>query len=172
MPEPSPERPPIVVVMGVTGVGKSTLGRDLAAHHGFRFFDADDFHPEANVAKMRAGVPLTDEDRKPWLERLAALLAQASEPTVLACSALKASYRETLRRAAPGLLVVHLTGSREAITARVAARPDHYMPSSLVESQFATLEAPAPGPYVLALDCDLPVDVMSKAVMERLAVLE
>jgi gluconokinase len=172
MPERSLKRPPIVVVMGVTGVGKSTLGRDLATHQGFRFFDADDFHPEANVAKMRAGVPLTDEDRKPWLERLAALLAQASEPTVLACSALKASYRETLRRAAPGLLVVHLTGSREAITARVAARPDHYMPSSLVESQFATLEAPAPGPYVLALDCDLPVDVMSKAVMERLAVLE
>lgn len=166
-----PSRPPVVVVMGVTGVGKSTLGRDLALHHGFRFFDADDFHPEANIAKMRAGVPLADADREPWLERLAALLREALEPTVLACSALKAHYRDMLEAAAPGLLFVHLIGSRQAIAARVDERQGHYMPASLVDSQFAALEPPQPGPRVLALDCNLPVAAMSNAVIERLAAL-
>jgi gluconokinase len=137
-----------VVVMGVSGSGKSTVGALLARRLGADFLDADEFHPPENVAKMAAGVPLTDADRKPWLERLNAELRQRKN-AVLACSALKESYRRTL---AQGIdcRFVHLRGTIELIRARMQARSHRYMPASLLESQFATLEPPAD-----AIDVDI-----------------
>jgi carbohydrate kinase (thermoresistant glucokinase family) len=131
----------IVVVMGVSGSGKSTVGALLAKQLGVEFLDADEFHPPENVAKMASGVPLTDEDRKPWLERLNAELRKRKD-AVLACSALKESYRCTL---AQGIdcRIVHLRGPVELIRARMQTRRHRYMPAALLESQFATLEPPA-----------------------------
>lgn len=126
--------------MGVSGSGKSTVGALLAGRLGAQFLDADEFHPPANVAKMAAGVPLTDADRRPWLERLNAELGKRKD-AVLACSALKESYRRTLSQ---GLdcRFVHLRGPIELIRARMQERSHRYMPASLLESQFATLEPP------------------------------
>ena len=131
----------IVVVMGVSGSGKSTLGALLGQRLGVEFLDADEFHPPESVAKMAAGMPLTDEDRLPWLERLNAELRKRQH-AVLACSALKESYRGAL---AEGIdcRFVHLRGSIELIRSRMAQRRHRYMPASLLESQFAALEAPA-----------------------------
>ena len=131
--------------MGVSGCGKSTVGRLLAARLGLPFLDADEYHPPENVAKMAAGVPLGDADRWPWLERLNAELAAADRSgpgAVLACSALKAAYRDVLRRGLPACRFVHLRGSRELIAARLAERRHRYMPASLLDSQFAALEPP------------------------------
>ena len=136
----------IVVVMGVAGAGKTTVGRLLAADLGAAFLDADDFHPSANVAKMRAGTPLEDADRWPWLERLNAALrerASRGEAAVLACSALKAAYRERLLEGLPQAKLVYLRGARELIAGRLAARRGHYMNPALLDSQFAALEEPA-----------------------------
>ncbi len=161
---------PVVVVMGVSGSGKTTLGQALSARHGFRFLDADDFHSSGNVAKMRAGLALDDADRVPWLERLAGLLAEAREPTVLACSALKARYREVLVSRCPQALFVHLAGSRELIGARLTARTDHYMPPSLLNSQMSALEAPGEDGASITLRCDQPVDHLCGAVLSAIAV--
>lgn len=134
-----------VVVMGVSGCGKSTVGKRLAAELGWEFLDADDYHPPANVAKMARGEPLTDADRAPWLTALAgALAARLAEGrgVVLACSALKRAYRDRLREAGAGVRFVYLRCDRELIHQRVAARGSHFFPAALVESQFATLEEP------------------------------
>lgn len=131
----------IVVVMGVSGSGKTTLGRALAARLGCRFLDGDDFHPSANVEKMRAGVPLDDADRAPWLERLNGELRGGGD-AVLACSALKQRYRDALARGVPDVRLVHLRGSVELIAARLARRRHRYMPATLLQSQFDALEAP------------------------------
>jgi gluconokinase len=135
----------VVVLMGVCGCGKTTVGRTLAEELGWPFLDADDFHPAANVAKMRAGTALTDDDRWPWLDRIAgelrAILGRGGH-AVLACSALKQAYRERLARAGD-VRFVHLAGDRATIAARLAERKHRYMPSSLLDSQFAALEAPA-----------------------------
>lgn len=128
--------------MGVSGCGKSTIGALLAERLRFPFLDADEFHPPANVAKMAAGTPLTDEDRRPWLELLNERL-RALPDAVLACSALKERYRQTLAKGIADCRFVHLRGSRELIAARLAARRHRYMPASLLDSQFAALEAPA-----------------------------
>ena len=134
----------IVVVMGVSGCGKSTVGEALAQSLGWSFLDADDFHPPSNVQKMASGVALTDEDRWPWLDAIAAelarILAQGAH-AVLACSALKAAYRERLARAGD-VRFVHLVGDFDTIAARLASRRHRYMPATLLESQFATLEPP------------------------------
>jgi gluconokinase len=159
----------VVVVMGVSGSGKTTLGRALAARHGFRFLDADDFHPPGNVAKMRAGTPLDDADRAPWLRRLSGLLAEARVPTVLACSALKARYRERLVAGCPQVLFVHLDGPADLIGARLAARAGHYMPASLLESQIGALEAPGEDGACVTLACDRPVPDLCAAVLAALA---
>ena len=158
----------IVVVMGVTGCGKSTVGAALAQRMGWRFLDADDFHPPANVAKIAAGTPLTDGDRWPWLDRLAAELRaieQSGGSAVLACSALKASYRARLA-AAGNVRFVHLAGDEATIAARLASRRHRYMPASLLASQFATLEAPE---NAIEVDVRLPVERQVEAIRTALA---
>ncbi|WP_442816763.1 gluconokinase [Streptomyces sp. NBC_01304] len=129
--------------MGVTGTGKSTVGRLIASRLGVAYAEGDSLHSPQNVAKMASGTPLTDEDRWPWLDRVGEWCAAASREGVggvISCSALKRVYRDRLRSAAPGLVFVHLAGSRELIGARQEARVGHFMPGSLVDSQFATLE--------------------------------
>jgi len=131
--------------MGVCGSGKTTVGRLLAGELGWIFRDGDDYHPPANVAKMAAGVPLTDADRQPWLRRLAKILRRAlaaGEGMVLACSALRAAYRQLLGADRPGVLLVYLRGSPQTIAGRLAMRRHRYMPASLLDSQFAVLEEP------------------------------
>ena len=134
-----------IIVMGVSGCGKSTVGRALAERLNATFLDADDFHPEANVAKMRAGTPLNDVDRAPWLATLNHELRTRSkqgEEAVLACSALKINYRAAIRAGLPHTHWIFLDGSLELIAARMRERPNHYMPESLLRSQFEALQRP------------------------------
>ncbi|CAL9596549.1 gluconokinase [Streptomyces sp. enrichment culture] len=136
---------PLVVVTGVSGSGKSTVGRALAGRLGVPYEEGDDLHPPGNIAKMEAGAPLTDEDRAPWLERIAAWLAgHQGQGGVITCSALKRRYRDRLTAASPRVFFVHLHGPAELIAARIAARRGHFMPASLLRSQYAALEPLAP----------------------------
>jgi gluconokinase len=132
----------VVVIMGVSGSGKTTVGRALAERFGVPYAEADDFHPAANVAKMASGQPLTDEDRWPWLRIIAEWITERGEDRggVVTCSALKRSYRDLLRTAADDVWFLHLDGSRELIGARIADRTGHFMPPALLDSQFADLE--------------------------------
>jgi len=149
--------------MGVSGTGKSTIGRALAEALGLPFVEGDDLHPPANVAKMAAGIPLTDADRAPWLDLVAARLA--GSPAVVACSALRRIYRDRLRADAPNLALVYLHGAREVLAARMAARPGHFMPTSLLDSQLATLEPPEPDENALAVDVALaPGEIVAEVV--------
>ena len=162
-------KPPLVVVMGVSGAGKSTVGALLAERLGLAFHDADDFHPPANVAKMRAGQPLTDADRAPWLDAIGAhLAAQHGQGCVVTCSALKRAYRDRLRALAPEARVVLLPGDDALVAARQAARQGHFMPASLVASQFATLEAPAPEEGAIALDVAAPPEMLADQAIRAL----
>ncbi|MGE7415737.1 gluconokinase [Methylobacterium tarhaniae] len=143
----NPTSPAVVVVMGVSGSGKTTVASLLAGRLGWEFEDGDDFHPPANVEKMQAGSPLTDEDRWPWLAAIAAwidTLRAEGRHGVVTCSALKRAYREILVGARPDVRLVYLKGDRELIGRRMAARHGHFMPTSLLDSQFRTLEEPAP----------------------------
>ena len=173
-------KPQIVLVMGVSGSGKSTLGAALAAHLGWAFADADDYHPSANREKMARGEALNDADREPWLYRLHellehallghellghALLEQNQHGLVLACSALKASHREILIGNLKGVNIVSLEGSRELIAERMRKR-DHFMPVSLLENQFATLE---PLTNAISVDIGLPIKTMLEQVVAQLA---
>jgi carbohydrate kinase (thermoresistant glucokinase family) len=153
----------IVIVMGVSGSGKSAVGALLAQRLGAEFLDADDFHPPQNVAKMAGGVPLSDEDRWPWLQKINGELKKRKH-AVLACSALKESYRQVLR-ADLECSFVHLRGSIELIRSRMQDRKHRYMPASLLESQFAALEPP-----VRAVDIDIarPVDECVAAILAQL----
>jgi carbohydrate kinase (thermoresistant glucokinase family) len=156
------------VVMGVSGCGKTVVGGLLAQRLGATFIDADDLHPPANVEKMRAGIPLDDADRAPWLALLNARLREegaAGRPVVLACSALKQRYRDALADGVPGLRFVHLAGGRDVIAARLAARQHRYMPASLLDSQFAALEPPA---GAIAVDVALPVEQAVEAAARAL----
>lgn len=152
---PGMEASPILV-MGVCGTGKTTVARGIAEALGGRFLDADDFHPEENVAHMAAGLPLNDEMRWDWLDRVAAAVAEAGRggvPVAFACSALKRSYRDRLRAHLGWVRIVHLVGPRALIAERMAARENHYMPIALLESQLADLEIP--GPEEAPLSCDI-----------------
>ena len=142
-PPPPPSVPLIAVVMGVSGTGKSTLGAALARDLGWPYAEGDDFHSAANVAKMHAGHPLTDEDRWPWLRAIAAWAGereQARSGGVVTCSALRRSYRDLLRAGHPDVRFICLVGSREVLAARLAGRQGHFMPAALLDSQLATLE--------------------------------
>lgn len=132
---------PLVVVMGISGVGKSSVGNDLADRFGVDYADGDDLHPEANIAKMAAGIPLTDDDRWPWLHDVGTWLARhGADGGVISCSALRRAYRDVLTDAAPRTMFLHLTGSHDLIRLRMKGR-EHFMPLSLLESQEQTLEA-------------------------------
>jgi gluconokinase len=171
---PSPSSPltgrPLVTVMGVSGSGKTTVGAALAQRLDVPFADADDFHPAANVAKMSAGTPLDDLDRLPWLQTISLWLADhAATGAVVSCSALKHWYRTILREAAPTQVFIHLDGSPEVVARRVAGRPGHFMPASLVESQFATLERLQDDEIGVTLPLDLPVDDLVARLVAALA---
>jgi gluconokinase len=144
--------------MGVAGAGKTTVGRLLAAEVGASFVDGDDLHSDAARAKMASGVPLTDDDRGPWLDRIGETLVSglaAGRSTIVACSALRRAYRDRLRvSVGPALRFVYLAATPEAMRARVAGRHEHYMPASLVDSQFATLEPPRGEGDVIEIDAD------------------
>ena len=150
---PSGAIPPVLVVMGVSGTGKSTVAGLLAGHLGWELREGDDLHPAANVEKMSAGIPLTDEDRWPWLDTIAAWIdeqAAAEEPGIVTCSALKRSYRDRLRR--PNVIFVYLAGDRATIAARMTSRMGHFMPAALRDSQLATLEVPGPDENVITVN--------------------
>jgi len=147
-----------VVVMGVAGFGKSAVGARIADALGLPLIEGDEFHPRANLEKMRRGLPLDDADRAGWLGVLAAELARHPDGAVLTCSALKRSYRDRLRCAVPGLRFVHLQLSQEEALRRVQGRGGHFYPPSLVASQFQALEDPSPEAGVLTVDACLPLD--------------
>ncbi|MCK5753548.1 MAG: gluconokinase, partial [Mycobacterium sp.] len=149
-----------VVVMGVSGSGKSTVGAALAQRVRAPFADADDFHPPENIAKMSAGRALDDADRRPWLESIGQWLAQHADGGVVSCSALKHSYRDQLRAHAPSVFFVHLDGPIEVITRRQASRPGHFMPATLLQSQFDTLEPLGPDEAGGVVDVDQSVDAI------------
>ncbi|WP_330456870.1 gluconokinase [Streptomyces sp. NBC_00820] len=133
--------PQVVVVMGVAGTGKTTIGPMLAARLGVPYAEGDDFHPEANIAKMSAGIPLEDADRWPWLDAIGQWAhGRAGLGGVVSSSALKRAYRDRLRAEAPGIVFVHLTGDRKLIEDRMSHRQGHFMPTALLDSQFATLQ--------------------------------
>jgi carbohydrate kinase (thermoresistant glucokinase family) len=156
-----------IVMMGVSGCGKTTVGRGLAQALGLPFVEGDELHPPRNVERMRAGIPLTDDDRKDWLDRVAESLA-ARTGVVVSCSALKRRYRERLRRAAPDLRLVHLRGAPALLAERLAARRDHYMPPSLLQSQLDALEPPAPEEQALVLDIDAAPEALVAAARQGL----
>jgi gluconokinase len=147
-----------VVVMGVAGSGKSAVGLRIAELLGLPLIEGDEFHPPRNIEKMRQGLPLDDQDRAGWLERLGRELLRYPGGAVLTCSALKRAYRDSLRAAVPGLRFVHLHLTQEQALQRVAARDGHFYPPSLVASQFEALEDPRSEPGVLAADAALPVE--------------
>ena len=170
MPSGKPVR--IVVVMGVAECGKTSVGSALGDREGAPFLDGDDYHPAANVAKMSAGTPLTDDDRWPWLEALARALAEVAEANgrvFAACSALKRAYRERLTVAAgEPVLFVHLAGGRDLIGARIGARRGHYMPSALLDSQFAVLEPPQADEFAVSVAIDGTVDEIVAAAAREI----
>ena len=161
---------PLLVVMGVSGSGKSTVGAALAQRLGVPFVDADDLHPEANIAKMSRGEALDDSDRGPWLETIGEWLAAHPEGGVVSCSALKRKYRDQLRHHVDALEFLHLQGSREVIARRQASRPGHFMPASLLTSQFATLEQLEPDERGVVIDVDQSVDAIVQQYVDRHAV--
>ncbi len=149
--------PQAIIVLGVSASGKTTVGRELAEHIGYEFCDADDLHSAENIAKMASGHPLTDEDRIPWLNAVGQHIAEAERlhhGVVVACSALKKSYRDILRHYDPSSFFIHLDGSFEVISSRIAARTHHFMPPSLLSSQFATLEALDEDEVGITIDID------------------
>ncbi|KBZ62317.1 hypothetical protein K875_03238 [Mycobacterium [tuberculosis] TKK-01-0051] len=154
-----------VVVMGVSGSGKSTVGAALAQRWRVPFVDADTLHPAANIAKMAAGEPLDDDDRYPWLERVGDWLAAHRDGAVVSCSALKRKYRDQLRARCPGVEFLHLSGPAELIGARLAARTDHFMPAALLRSQLDTLEPLGPDEAGMTVDVGPGVDAIVDTVV-------
>ncbi|HEY2442731.1 MAG TPA: gluconokinase [Streptosporangiaceae bacterium] len=161
----------IVVLAGVSGSGKSTVGALLADRMGWTFEDGDALHPAANVAKMRAGMPLTDEDRGPWLRAIGTWMDQriaAGESAVLACSALRRAYRDTLRAGRPDVFLVFLAITPGAAAARLAARHGHFFPPGLLDSQFRDLEPPSPAEPVLVVKAGRPPADLASEIITHL----
>jgi len=158
-----------IVVMGVSGCGKSTVGAALAEALGLRFVEGDELHPSRNVALMAAGTPLTDADRQDWLKAVAATLAAApADGVVVSCSALKRSYRDLLRVSAPDLQLVHLHGAPALLAQLLQARKGHYMPASLLQSQFDTLEAPGADECVYSANVEQAPSLLVAQLLHRL----
>jgi gluconokinase len=163
--------PNALIVMGVSSSGKSSIGKALAERLGWRFADGDDFHPPANVEKQRAGQALTDEDRWPWLQSIADEIDRVTAEggkLVVACSALKRVYRDLLVHGRHDIRIVYLDGSRELIAKRMAARKNHFMPPSLLDSQFKTLEMPGTDERVIAVSIDDDIDGIVAAIAKQL----
>jgi len=163
--------PNALIVMGVSSSGKSSIGKALAERLGWRFADGDDFHPPANVEKQRAGQALTDEDRWPWLQSIADEIDRVTAEggkLVVACSALKRAYRDLLVHGRHDIRIVYLDGSRELIAKRMAARKNHFMPPSLLDSQFKTLEVPGTDEQVIAVSIDDDIDGIVAAIAKQL----
>ncbi|MGW2890792.1 gluconokinase [Streptomyces griseoruber] len=158
--------PHVIAVMGVAGTGKTTIGHLLATRLGVPYAEGDDFHPPANIAKMSAGVPLEDADRWPWLDAIGAWAhGRAGRGGVVSCSALKRAYRDRLRATAPGLVFVHLAGDRALIEDRMGHRRGHFMPTALLDSQFATLQPLQPDEAGVVVDVSgTPEEITERAV--------
>ena len=168
---PGQESPKYLIVMGVASCGKSTLGALLAQRFGWDFIDGDDLHPEANVAKMRSGAPLNDQDRQPWLEKIAATLEAwrgKNKSGVIACSALHLDYRNTIRAGREDVVFAYLRGDQELFAQRIAARQGHFMPPQLLASQFATLEEPEPFEHAIILDAALAPEQLAETVAQAI----
>lgn len=162
-------RSPVLVLMGVSGCGKSTVAALLAGRMGCDFEEGDDLHPAANVEKMAAGHPLDDEDRKPWLAKVAAWIRQhtdAGRPGIITCSALKKSYRDVLR--GERVVFVYLAGTHDQIAGRLAARHGHFMPTSLLDSQFATLEPPTPDEDSITVSISASASALADEIVDTL----
>lgn len=160
-----------IIVMGVSGCGKTTVGTQLAAALNARFVDGDDLHPAENKAKMAAGIPLNDQDRWPWLDLVGKTLnmdAPGVAGNVIACSALKRAYRDQIRIKCPGAIFVHLTGSRELLAARLSGRKHEYMPASLLDSQLQILEGLADDEFGFEVSIDQPVSRQIEEILSRL----
>jgi len=165
--------PPILVIMGVSGSGKSTVAEKLAARLGWSFEEGDTLHPEINIAKMHAGIPLTDTDREPWLDRVAGWIdgqRGKKEPGIITCSALKRAYRQFIIGDRPEVRLVYLRGGRDLIAEHFAGRHDHFMPASLLRSQIDTLEEPDPSEDPLTIDATAPPDQIAEEIIWRLGV--
>jgi gluconokinase len=163
--------PVVIVLMGVSGSGKSTVGAELSQVLGWPFRDADSFHPPANIEKMSRSVPLTDDDRWPWLDAINAWIGERlahREPGIVSCSALKRAYRARIGARRQGVRLVYLLGSQDMIAARLAARTDHFMPPGLLASQFATLEEPGPEEKALVIGIAMPPRYMATSMIEKL----
>ena len=168
--KPSIRRPTVLIFMGVSGSGKTTVGTLLAKKTGAIFFEGDEFHPPENVEKMRRGVPLTDDDRAKWLQTLRDIIVRSLDEgrfTVMACSALKAAYRDLLQGGDSRVRFVHLTGPRAVIEERLRARKNHFMPPTLLDSQWATLEPPAD---VLTFSCEKSPEEIVTTLIQALGI--
>ena len=170
MPLPT-QKPQVLVLMGVSGCGKTTVAAILAGRLSWPFEEGDALHPPANIAKMEAGHPLTDEDRAPWLRKVADWVGEridAGEHGLITCSALKRSYREVINRRGAGVVFVYLHGSRETIASRLMARHGHFMPPSLLDSQFADLEEPAADEPAIRVDIGPAPSALAQTIIETL----
>lgn len=166
------DTPLAIIIMGVSGSGKSSIGEGVAEKLGIHFIEGDALHPAANVEKMSKGIPLTDEDRWPWLETIGREITESlakGEGIAVSCSALKRVYRERLRASAGGhLYFIYLDGSKELLTKRMGERKGHFMPASLLESQLQTLEIPTGEPGVVTVDIDTTIDAIVDASVKSL----
>ncbi len=163
--------PTVIVLMGVSGSGKSTLGLELARLTGWEFRDADSFHPPANIEKMSQSIPLTDDDRWPWLDAIGTWMDErlaGREPGIVSCSALKRAYRNRIGAKRDGVRLVYLLGSEDMIAARLASRQGHFMPAGLLASQFAALEEPGPEEKALVVGIAMPPSFMAKSIVDKL----